>query len=176
MKANDGVFAELEIAGTEFCDFLGPRPGVVKEQNQSVVPLREATGPWQVLQQSLHLVTFKEMSFSRWRPFHGDGGNPLACFEHRRFPAGNVFKQAVQCCQALVTRAHTVVTVILQVAKESDDVPKAQVFQRKLGDSGSLLLSDETQQKPDGVAVAAHRAGSQPFDGDEVIDEEGLDQ
>jgi hypothetical protein len=60
----------------------------------------------------------------------------------------------VQRRQALVAGPDVVVTVVLQVAQEPEDVLEAQVLEAELGDLGFLLLGDEAQQQPDGRAPA----------------------
>jgi hypothetical protein len=103
------------------------------------------------------------MAATRW---HG---------QHLRLPAGDVVEQGVEGGQALVASAYVVVALVLQVAQEPDDPLEAEVVEAEPADPGPLVLGHEAQQEPDGVPVAAHRRRPQALDGDQVVDEEGVD-
>src|SRR5664280_3238187 len=78
--------------------------------------------------------------------------------------------------QALVAGPDMIVAVMLQVAQEAEDPFEAQILEVELGDLRYLVLGDEAQQEPDGVAVATHRRRPEPLHGDQVIEEEGVDE
>ena len=151
-------------------------PGVVEEQQQGVVAQGKAAGVGKMAKQCLDLVALEKVCFGWCGSFHGDRGDLLADAEHRRLASGDVLEQCVQRRQALVTGPHVVVPAILEVAEEAEDSLETQVLEVELGDPCSLLLGHETQEEADGVPVAAHRRRSQALGGDQVIDEEGVDQ
>jgi hypothetical protein len=110
------------------------------------------------------------------RSLGGDGGHPLAHGEHVGLACGDVVEQGVQGSQALVAGADVVAAVVLEVAQEAEDPFEGQVLDAEPGDLGALVVCDEMQQEPYRVAIAAHRRPAQSLHGDQVVDEEGVQE
>jgi hypothetical protein len=170
------VFAEVEVADAQVGDFLHACAAVVEEQQQGAVAQRESAVVGQVGEQVLDLVAFEELRLGWGGAFHWDGHDPLADAEHLWCAGGDVVEQRVQRGEPLVAGADVVATVVFEVAQERDDPFEAEVGQLQAGDLGPLVGGDEQQEQADGVAVAAHRRRSQPLDGDQVLEEERLDE
>ena len=176
MEADERPFAEFEVADSKIGDLLCPSAGVVEEQEQGSVSQGEPSAALQAAEQGLDLVAFQEAGLGRCGPFHRDGGHPLAHGERLGFTGGDVVEQRVHGGQTLVAGSDVVVALVLQVAQEAHDPVEGQVVDGQLGDLGLVVVGHEPQQEHDRVPVAAHRRRPQALHGDEVVDEERLDQ
>ena len=153
-------------------NLLGPRPGVVEEQQQRPVPQGESPIAGQASEELLDFVAFEVARLGRSGSLHRDGHHPLTDSEHLWVTAGDVVEEGVQCRQALVAGSGVVTSVLFQVAEEAEDALEAEVTDVELGDLGALVGGDEAQQESHGVSVAAHRRWAETFHRDQVVDEE----
>ena len=78
--------------------------------------------------------------------------------------------------QPLVARADVVAPVLFEVPEEPDGPLEGEVAEGETGDRAPLVGRDEAQEEPDRVPVAAHRGWTEPFDRNQVVDEEGVQQ
>ena len=100
----------------------------------------------------------------------------MADAEHLGVPGGDVVEQGVHRGESLVAGAGVVAAVLFEVSQESDDPIEGEIAELQAGDLAALVGRGEYQQQPDRVAVAAHRGWAQPLDGDQVVDEERVQQ
>ena len=93
-------------------------------------------------------------------------GERVAMYSNRRADRG----------EPLVAGAGVVAAVLLEVAQERHDPLEGEIADGQPGDLRALVRREEHEQQPDRVAVAADRGGSQAFDGDQVVDEERVQE
>jgi hypothetical protein len=90
-------------------------------------------------------------------------GDLLTGGQHLGDAQGEVSKEGVQRCPALVARPDGVAPRLLQVLQEREHLLEGEVLQRQARDRTAMLLGHEAQEQAYRVAIAADRAQAQPF-------------
>jgi hypothetical protein len=105
--------------------------------------------------QELHRPSFEAL----WR----DGQNTLTVIGEGGFVNGNVPEEGVDCAQAIIASASTVVAIVLKVLEECGHELGIQILHPKVAGLSAVMLDRKLQQKSEGVPVTGHRvvAGTQ---------------
>jgi hypothetical protein len=176
VQADEWVVAKIEVFDAKIGSLLSTRAGVVEEEDEDPVPQSQATVARQVVEEILHFVAFKESRLCRSHTLHRHGRHALAHDEHFWCSPSDVLEQAVHGGQALIARTNVVPPVNFEMLEKADDPFEREVAKCKARDLAMLVSISELKGETDRVAVAAYRGGTQTLDGDQVVDEERMQE
>jgi hypothetical protein len=114
-------------------------------------------------QQRGHFHCAQELHWSSFEALWRDGQNTLTAISEGGFVDGNVPEEGMDCTQAVIASASTILAIVFKVLEEGGHELGIQILHPKVAGLSAVLLGRKLQQKSESVPITGHRmaAGAQ---------------
>jgi len=126
--------------------------------------------------EGVDFLPLEEPGFRGSDTLHRDRRYSLGDCQQLRLAPGEILKEGVEACHALIPGPDLIAASVFQVADEPEHALEAEVVRREPRDPAPGVLCEETKKQSEDITIASHRGRTEPLHGHEPIGNERMDE